>query len=197
LGHSVKVTLHAPRLESGLPQEGHTRLPERPGLTGSALRSTIAVRWRGQEVAEGIYRQFLLHVPTRALRTFREADPTGLVWICPPPVGFQTVVDVCIGRGDVPWGPSGATLLAESPLCDGRVVRAFCGALADPPDGDVDALLQRVAGEGAQRFADPGVRLMLLGESGGAGTFVELAGDMLAVPDSGYALRSASVPVVG
>jgi hypothetical protein len=179
-GSLVKVTLHGARPDQGLQQEGHTRLPAAP-MAGSdgQKRSTIAVRWRGQEVADGIYRQFLLYVPTRALRVFQEHDPTPMTWIEPPPDGHQTVVDVCVGRGDVQCGPSGATLFAEAPLCDGRVVRAFCLATPEPPRSEVDALLQRVVAHGARRMDAPNVRMLLLGESAGAGAFVEFAADML------------------
>jgi hypothetical protein len=180
LGSKVKVTLHAARPERGLEQEGHTRLPTKAvPAPGEKPHSTIAVKWKGQEVADGIHRQFLLYVPTAGLRAFQERDATSLQWILPPPIGYDSVVEVCIGRRDVRWGPSGATLLAEAPLCDGRVVRAFCGALPTPAEPDVSALLRRIADQGAHRMLSPGIRLLLFGENAGAGTFIELAADML------------------
>jgi len=175
-----KATLHAARPDAGLLQEGHTKIGPAKGFATLGMYGHTAVRWLGQQVAPQIWRQFLLYVPSEGLRSFseRHADEP-LIWIAAPPEAHQVVIEVDIGRGDVPWAPNGAQFVAQGALCDGRVVSVFHSVTAMPAKLIVEPLLQAVAARLPERKLGPGCRLVLFGENSGAGTFIELAGDMV------------------
>jgi hypothetical protein len=197
-----KVSLHSSRASKGLSREGHH------GLTAEYVKmlrtfgkwadeSRHFTKWRGRELAPGVWEQFLLFIPGNALRTIPEAPSrlTEVMWIPPPPEGHHAVVAVYIGPAQMDeQAPRATGLLGHGRLCDGRTLwivhrnmRRKPADYGGDPSGRVRAPIPSNVRLEALRAPD--VRAILFGLVGETGSWVELAGDMI-IPDPMGALRT-------
>lgn len=182
-----KATIHAPRPERGLAQEGHAATTaqffEKAIREGKANgTSRFGGTWSGREVQPGIWLQLHVMVPAYGLRSFSEfGAPKPMKWIAAPADHQMAIVSVFTVGGHVVSRTSDS-VLGSAELCDGRKV-VVTGHYRDAPPATEFARLFRA---GAARvpvsqdeLRDPAARLIISATGDNVGALIDVPADLL------------------
>lgn len=183
-----KATIHAPRPELELDQEGHAgtdaqffRKARASGIANGTSR--FGAKWRGREVSPGTWLQLQILVPSYGLRLFEERASSPMKWIAAPPDDQMVLVNVFTVAGHLRWNPS-PTVLGSAELCDGRRVVVTGYYWSAPPIEEFASMLR----DEFERAAIPvpvdslrqsSMRIVLVGTGQDNGLLVDLPADLL------------------
>lgn len=188
LGSIGKTTLHAPRPDLGLVEQGHTKLPEARGLATYEKPHKLVVmsKWEGIEVEPGLVLHMMLGIPDFGLRAFQEARAAdNITWIPAPGPGRQVQVSIYIDRSNIQRNVAAEHLLGQQVLCDGSRVLVVHQVRPEPPRSELEPFLRAVPALPEDFSPAPSVRLTFPGVykqgsyPGRAGLHIELAADIL------------------
>jgi hypothetical protein len=184
-----KATIHAPRPELGLRQEGHAgttaNFLQKALLSGHATSTNrFAATWPGKEIAPDVWLQLQVAVPAYGLRQYDAgfaAINKPVKWIAAPAKHQMLVVSVYTVKAHAAWR-STETVLGSANLCDGRRV-VIAGHYHDaPPAQELERILRAAPRRIPMPDADlrlPSMRTMLVGTGDGFGLLLDVAADML------------------